>query len=119
MATVALVPVRQAQFTLSKTGGKQYYKTAAVKNPDGTPYDFTGWSSFALTLQKTPESINLVTPTVALGNADGTMEFNIDPTSIGTDAMLLSSTGALVITGVHVSGDAPQLLVSGSMNIQP
>lgn len=115
MAVVPLVPA--SINATARRGAYQQFKSTAVIDFAGAPIDLSAWASMAVKLVAQSANPNTadVTAGTATGNASGIITMILASTDLATNP---TGTAALVITGVHVGGDNPQLLASGSFQLQ-
>ena len=99
-----------------RRGSYQQYKSSAVVNFSDTAIDLSGWDSISAKL--VAQSPNPNTADVSFGTCTGDASGII--TLVYNTADLANAppgSAQLVITGVNVSGDDPQLLCTGQATL--
>ena len=114
MAEVALVPG-----TLNaniRRGAYQVFKTSAILSPAGVAINLSGWSSISAKLVANSPNPNTddVSFGTCTGGADGVITLIYNSADLATNP---AGTAQLVITGINVVADDPQLLSTGSANL--
>lgn len=114
---MAVVPLVPATINIAhRRGAYQQYKSSAVLDFAGAAIDLSAWASMAVKLVAQSPGPNTadVTAGTATGSAAGIITVTIASTDLAT---IPAGTAQVVITGVHVGGDNPQLLASGSFQL--
>jgi hypothetical protein len=117
MAEIPLKPSRSNSMTVQRGGGQQYYTMTAVKDMTDTAVNLTGWSAITSFFQTSNgNGVEATAAGTATGNADGTIDVVLSSSDL--TAMSPSTSGSLVIQGVHVAGDEGQLLARAAVSFQ-
>lgn len=114
---MAVVPLVPGSINIQiQRGAYQQFKSTAVLDFAGAAVDLSGW--FSYTAKLVPTSPNPNTADVTFGTVTGAASGIATLTVASTDlASNPTGTAKLLITGVKVSGDNPQLLASGTAQL--
>jgi len=114
---MATVPLKPATLNANiRRGSYQQFKSTAVLNFSDAAVNLSAWDSIDAKLVAQSPNPNTadVTFGTCTGDASGIITLVYDASDLPTAP---AGTAQLVITGVNVSGDDPQLLATGSAQL--
>lgn len=114
MAVLKLVPA--AINITARRNVASNSRSGVIKDMTGAVIDLSTWSAFTCTLVPSvagPASGSISRGTCT-GNADGTIDVLFDATDLSDDT---PGTCNVVITGVHVALDDPQIMAQGTFTL--
>lgn len=115
MANVNLVPVTFNPTI--QTGLAQFFTSSAVQTPAGAAVDLSAWNSLSAKLA--PQTPNPTGSDVSFGTVTGSntgiLTLELSATDLATAP---AGTAKIIIEGVHVALDDPQVLAVGIATLQ-
>lgn len=114
---MAFIDLNPTTITVNaRRGTSQKFRSGIVTNFAGTALNLTTWASFQAKLVAVTASPNTadVNYGATTGGADGVLTVLMDASDLAANP---AGTAQIVITGIPVIGDDPQLVATGSFNL--